>query len=99
MDNFFLVAAAVIVATTAIGLFRVLRGPTRADQMLAAQLLGTGGVAALLLAEARGVRGAVDVALVLALLAAFSGIAFLKAATVAEHGDEAVKDRADEPGD
>ncbi|MEK8122363.1 hypothetical protein WOB59_04525 [Methylocystis sp. IM4] len=53
MDSFFLAAAAVIVATTAIGLLRVLSGPTKADRMMASQLLGTGGVAALLLAETR----------------------------------------------
>ncbi len=79
MDDFFLAAAALIVATTAVGLFRVLGGPTDADRLMAAQLLGTGGVAALLLAEARGAAGAIDVALVLALLAAFAGIAFVKA--------------------
>jgi multicomponent Na+:H+ antiporter subunit F len=79
MDEFFLAAAALIVATTAVGLFRILSGPTDADRLMSAQLLGTGGVAALLLAEARGSAGAVDVALVLALLAAFAGIAFVKA--------------------
>ncbi len=79
MDDFLLAAAALVVATTAIGLFRLLRGPTDADRLMAAQLLGTGGVAALLLAEARGAAGAIDVALVLAFLAAFAGIAFIKA--------------------
>jgi multicomponent Na+:H+ antiporter subunit F len=96
MDNFFLGAAAIILATTAIGLFRVLGGPTRADRLMASQLLGSGGVAAMLLAEARGARGAVDVGLVLALLAAFSGIAFVKAAMVAQRGDEATKGCADD---
>ena len=48
---------------------------------MAAQLLGTGGIAALLLlAEATGVPAAVDVALVLALLAAFVSVAFVKSA-------------------
>jgi multicomponent Na+:H+ antiporter subunit F len=99
VDSFFLAAAAVIVATTAIGLLRVLSGPTKADRMMASQLLGTGGVAALLLAETRGARGAVDVALVLALLAAFSGIAFVKAAAVAQRGDAPVKESGDETDD
>lgn len=79
MADFFFIAAAIIVLIVAVGLFRVLRGPSDADRMMAAQLLGTGGVAALLLAEVRGARGAVDVALVLALLAAFSGVAFVTA--------------------
>jgi multicomponent Na+:H+ antiporter subunit F len=87
MDDFFFIAAAVVVAITAVGLFRVLRGPHDADRMMAAQLLGTGGVAALLLAEARGARGAVDVALVLALLAAFSGVAFVNASIGPRSGD------------
>ena len=48
---------------------------------MAAQLLGTGGIAALLLvAAATGVRGAEDVALGLALLAAFASVAFVNSA-------------------
>lgn len=96
MDNFFLGAAAIIVAITAIGLFRVLSGPTKADRLMASQLLGSGGVAALLLAETRGARGAVDVALVLALLAAFSGIAFVNAAITARRSDDRAKGFADD---
>jgi multicomponent Na+:H+ antiporter subunit F len=46
---------------------------------MAAQLLGTGGIAALLLlAQAISMPGAVDVALILALLAAFVSVAFVK---------------------
>jgi multicomponent Na+:H+ antiporter subunit F len=84
--DFFFIAAALIVAITAVGLFRVLQGPNDTDRMMAAQLLGTGGVAALLLAEVHGTRGAVDVALVLALLAAFSGVAFVNASFGAPPG-------------
>ena len=48
--------------------------------MMAAQLLGTGGIAALLLlGAASGIGAVVDVALTLALLAAFATIAFVKA--------------------
>jgi multicomponent Na+:H+ antiporter subunit F len=47
--------------------------------MMAAQLLGTGGVAILLLAAvATGVQSIVDVALLLALLAAFAAVAFVR---------------------
>jgi len=46
--------------------------------MMAGQLLGTGGIAALLLmAAAMRVTALVDVALALALLAAFASIAFV----------------------
>lgn len=58
-------------------LIRAARGPTAADRMLAALLFGTTGVGVLvLLAFAEGGPPLVDVALVLALLAAIAGIAF-----------------------
>jgi multicomponent Na+:H+ antiporter subunit F len=69
-----------VLAMVALGLARILRGPDDADRMMAAQLLGTGGIAALLLlGAASGVGAVVDVALTLALLAAFATIAFVKA--------------------
>ncbi len=47
---------------------------------MAAQLLGTGGIASLLLlGAATGEAAAIDVALTLALLAAFASIAFVRA--------------------
>jgi len=86
----FLTASAILVlAIVAVGLIRVLRGPTTADRIMAAQLLGTGGVAALLLlVQARPVASIVDVALVLALLAAFVSVAFVKSADPAREGDK-----------
>jgi multicomponent Na+:H+ antiporter subunit F len=66
----------------ALGWVRILRGPTRAERVMAAQLFGTGGIAALLLlGAATGIAGVVDVALVLAVLAVFASIAFVKAGT------------------
>jgi multicomponent Na+:H+ antiporter subunit F len=80
MVEFLFGAAAFIVGTVALGLVRILRGPDDADRMMAAQLLGTGGIAAvLLLGAAFGEAAAVDVALTLALLAAFAAFAFVKA--------------------
>ncbi len=76
MAEFLLAAAGFVIAMVALGLVRVLRGPADADRMMAAQLLGTGGVAALLLL-AEETPAAVDVALVLALLAAFASIVFV----------------------
>jgi len=74
-------AAAVVLALVALGLVRVARGPEEADRIMAAQLLGTGGIAVLLLlAQAVAMPGVVDVALVLGLLAAFISVAFAKAA-------------------
>lgn len=60
-----------------VALTRVSRGPTLADRMLAALLFGTMGVGVLLLlAHAGGGLALVNVALVLALLAAITGVAF-----------------------
>jgi multicomponent Na+:H+ antiporter subunit F len=60
------------------GLARVLRGPTAADRMLAAQLLGTTGVAILLLlAEAQAEPALRDAALLLAMLAVLAVVAFV----------------------
>jgi multicomponent Na+:H+ antiporter subunit F len=81
MSDFLLAAAVFVLAVVVVGLVRVLRGPGRADRIMAVQLLGTGGVAVLLLlAQALPMAGVVDVALVLGLLAAFVAIAFVKAA-------------------
>jgi multicomponent Na+:H+ antiporter subunit F len=81
MTEFLLAAAALVLVTVALGLTRILRGPGNADRMLAAQLLGSGGVAALLLlGVATGVDAMADLALVLALLAAFASAAFVAGA-------------------
>jgi multicomponent Na+:H+ antiporter subunit F len=77
MADFLLAASGFVLAMVALGLLRILRGPTDADRMMAAQLLGSGGIAALLLAAATQLPGAVDVALMLALLAAFASVAFV----------------------
>lgn len=85
MTDFLLGAAAFVLGTVALGLIRILRGPGEADRMLAAQLLGTGGVAALLLfGVASRVAAIADIALVLALLAAFASVAFVTGAVRAE---------------
>jgi multicomponent Na+:H+ antiporter subunit F len=79
MTDFLLAAAGFVLAMVALGLLRVLRGPGDADRMMAAQLLGSGGIAALLLGgAATGDGSVVDVSLTLALLAAFASIAFVK---------------------
>jgi multicomponent Na+:H+ antiporter subunit F len=81
MADLLLAAATFVLAMVALGLVRILRGPTAADRIMAAQLLGSGGIAGLLLlAAATGMPAAVDVALLLALLAAFASAAFVHAA-------------------
>jgi multicomponent Na+:H+ antiporter subunit F len=78
MAEFLLAAAGVVLAAVAVGLVRILRGPDDADRMMAAQLLGSGGVALLLLvAASTRVPAIVDVALTLALVATFASAAFV----------------------
>lgn len=80
MADFLLAAAAFVLAMVALGLIRILRGPGDADRMMAAQLLGTGGIAVLLLlGTATAEAATIDVALTLALLAAFASFAFVRA--------------------
>lgn len=66
-----------LLANLAVALAAAARGPTAADRMLVALLFGSTGAGILvLLAVATDQPSLVDVALVLALLAAVSGIAF-----------------------
>lgn len=79
MADFLLWMAAFLVLMVALGLVRVARGPGRAERMMAAQLLGTGAIGALMLfGAATGEAAIFDVALTLALLSAFASIAFVK---------------------
>jgi len=89
MNPEFLAAiAGFVMITVVIGLARILWGPGDADRVMAAQLLGTGGIASLLLVGvARDLPAAVDVALTLAMLAAFASIAFVKGVTAAQDED------------
>jgi multicomponent Na+:H+ antiporter subunit F len=93
VDDFLLGAAAFVLTMVGLGLVRILRGPGNAERMMAAQLIGTGGIAAVLLAgAATGSAATADVALTIALLATFSAIAFVK------KGTPASPDAPEEPG-
>jgi multicomponent Na+:H+ antiporter subunit F len=70
-----------LLANLVVALLVAARGPTAADRMLVALLFGSTGVGILvLLAHAGAAHAIVDVALVLALLAAITGIAFARRA-------------------
>jgi len=85
MSSFMIWAALVVLAIVALGLVRVLLGPAEADRMMSAQLVGTGGIAVLLLlAVATDTPSLLDVALSLALLSGFASIAFAMAAAPAD---------------
>jgi multicomponent Na+:H+ antiporter subunit F len=88
MREFFFGAAGLVLVLVAIGLLRILRGPQNVDRMMAAQLLGSGGIAVLLLAAGGGLPGAADVALTLALLASFVTVAFVECGASRPNADK-----------
>lgn len=79
MQTLYFALSIFLLLNLAAGMWRVLRGPSVADRMLAAQLFGTTSVAILLLL-AQGIDKTAlrDVALVFALLATVTAIAFVK---------------------
>lgn len=80
MADFLMMAACAILLTVALAMFLVMRRPVDADRMMVVQLLGSGGIAVVLLTGvANGQTAVIDVALVLALLAVFAGLSFVKA--------------------
>jgi multicomponent Na+:H+ antiporter subunit F len=79
MNAIYLAVSVFLLFTLAVGLVRVLRGPAPADRMLATQLLGTTGVAILLLlAEVQSESALRDAALLLAMLAVLVVVAFVR---------------------
>jgi len=81
MQDLYFAVALFLLLNLAAGMWRVVRGPSAADRMLAAQLFGTTAVAVLLvLAQATGNAALRDVALVFALLAAVTAVAFVRRA-------------------
>lgn len=79
MTSFLVAVALFVLAMVALSLARVLHGPGHAERMMAAQLLGSGGVAVLLLLSvATDEPALIDVAVMLALLAAFASVAFVR---------------------
>jgi multicomponent Na+:H+ antiporter subunit F len=90
MNTLVMAVALFLLANLVVALLAAARGPTSADRMLMALLIGTTGTGILvLLAHAMHLSALVDVALVLALLAAIGGIAFAKRAW---HGKDEGRD-------
>lgn len=78
MSAFLLSAGVFVLVTVLLGLLSIFRRTGDMHRMMAAQLLGTGGVAALLLLSSSvDLAGATDLALVLVLLGAFATVAFV----------------------
>jgi multicomponent Na+:H+ antiporter subunit F len=81
MNGLNLAVALFLLGNLVVALLAAARGPTAADRMLMALLFGSTGTGTLLLlAQAMRIPALVDVALVLALLAAIGGVAFARRA-------------------
>lgn len=94
--SLFIWVAALILISILFGLVRIFKGPTGADRMLAAQLLGTGGVAILLiLSFAMQMPALLDVALVYSLLAATAMVVFVRRHWLGNIEAEAITDESD----
>ncbi|MCC6007808.1 MAG: pH regulation protein F [Rhodobacteraceae bacterium] len=76
-----------LLASLAGALWRVWHGPAQSDRMMAAQLVGTGGVAVLSVLAALQDWDLLVVALALAVLAALAAVGFVKAQTPDSAGD------------
>jgi multicomponent Na+:H+ antiporter subunit F len=75
-------AALFVLAMVALGLYRILSGPSATDRMMAAQIIGSGGVAILvLLSFALEMPAVIDAALMLAILAVFASAGFVGSAS------------------
>ena len=91
MDHLYISTALFLLLTLVAGLWRILRGPTTADRMLAAQLFGTTAVACLLILAQVFVEPSLrDVALVFSLLATVTAVAFVRRAVVAEEKTDVI---------
>lgn len=87
MSLVYLLLACFLLLTLILGMGRVMRGPTAADRMLAAQLFGTTAIAILLIfAQMENNPAFRDVALLLALLAAITVVAFIRRAWLSAIG-------------
>jgi multicomponent Na+:H+ antiporter subunit F len=81
MQTLYFALALFLLLNLGAGMWRILHGPSVADRMLATQLFGTTAVAILLLlAQATENPAARDVALLFALLAAVTAVAFVRRA-------------------
>lgn len=75
-----------LLITIMVGLWRVVMGPSRIDRLISVQLFGTAGTALLLiLSQTQSLPALLDVALILALLAALLSAAFVQYLRTNQH--------------
>jgi len=81
MTDFYPVLVLLLLFNIVVGMVRILRGPTAADRMLAAEMFATSAVViVLLMAVVSDNLALVDVALIFALLAALASVTFVSRA-------------------
>lgn len=81
MTTYLIILSGILLIILLIGLYAIISGPSQTDKMLACQLFGTVGVAILmLLAVVQEQHSLLNTALILALLAPLTLIAFVKLA-------------------
>ncbi|MCG6659864.1 multiple resistance and pH regulation protein F [Halomonas campisalis] len=91
----YLAAATLLLANAGVGAWRIWRGPTSADRMLAAELISTSAIAVLLLlGAALELPALVDVALLFALLAAIATANFVTRTWTLLHEDRSAREEA-----
>ncbi|MEW8311685.1 MAG: monovalent cation/H+ antiporter complex subunit F [Candidatus Thiodiazotropha taylori] len=79
LDSLLLLALILLLLSLVLGMVRALKGPTLEDRLLSILLLGTGGVAVLLLLSvSMQLTALLDVGLVLVLLAAVAAAAMTR---------------------
>lgn len=83
-----------------VGMVRILRGPTAADRMLAAEMFATSAVViVLMMAFGTDNLALIDVALIFALLAALASVTFVSRAWSAMTRSGAVPECVDDDGE
>ena len=94
MTSFLIGTAGFVLGMAALGLVGIFVRPGETDRLMAAQLLGTDSIAGLLLLSiTTETPSIVDVALMLALLAAFAAVAFVRSATTGGESNVAEETR------
>ena len=88
-DAFYTLVTVLLLLNLLAGLWRIYRGPSAADRLLAVQLFTTTSVAVLLLlAQIQALPALLDVALLIALLAAIANLAFVRLPGAATGGGQ-----------
>jgi len=97
MTELYPVLAVLLLLNIVVGMVRILRGPTAADRMLAAEMFATSAVViVLLMAVVSDNLALVDVALIFALLAALASVTFVSRAWSAMAGGGVERECADD---